>query len=203
MTWKQKTVDTYNKSAKELAEYFRGIGSRKGDIQRAIELSDATENPVILEIGCGDGRDAKEVVKFTDNYKGFDISEELIKLANEHVPTGEFEVADAVGYNFQKGLDIVLAFASLLHLDKNEVKDVLDKAHEARNPGGVFFISLKYRPSYQEEVKKDKFGERMFYYYNPDFIKGLAGENYEVVYKDGGFITTGNTEWFEVGLKKL
>jgi len=34
--WKKKTLETYNKSAKELAEYFSGIGPRSSDIDLAI-----------------------------------------------------------------------------------------------------------------------------------------------------------------------
>lgn len=199
---RQTTIDTYNKSAKELAEYFKGIGSRTEDIDLAIELAGSPEQPNVLEIGCGDGRDAKEIVKRTSNYVGFDISEGLIKLACEYVPEGTFEVADAVGYSYPEGLDVVYAFASLLHLNKDEVKDVLDKVYEALKPGGVFFISLKMADEYTEKVKEDKFGTRVFYFYNPEVIKELAGDKYEVADVDGGFVTVGNTQWFEIALRK-
>jgi len=198
---RQRTIDTYNNSAKELAEYFRGIGSRIKDIDLAIELAGSPIGPQILEIGCGDGRDAKEMVKRTKHYVGFDISEELIKLAREHVPEGRFEVADAVTYDYPQGLDVVFAFASLLHLNKEEIATVLEKAHTSLKPGGVFFISLKLANEYTEKIKEDRFGTRQFYFYNPDIIKELAGDMYEVAKIDGGFITVGNTEWFEIALR--
>ncbi|MDZ7785943.1 MAG: class I SAM-dependent methyltransferase [Candidatus Saccharibacteria bacterium] len=201
--WKQVTVDTYNKSAKELAEYFRGIGSRVKDIEKALELAGNTNNPKVLEIGCGDGRDAKEIVKRTKSYLGFDISEELIKLAKVHAPGGKFVVADAVRFNYGKdNYDVVFAFASLLHLNKSEVGDVLQKVHVALKENGVFYVSLKLANTYEEKVKDDKFGKRMFYFYNPQVIKELAGDAYEVVDEDGGFVTVGNTKWFEMALRK-
>lgn len=199
---RQQTIDTYNKSANELAEYFRGIGSRTKDIDLAIELAGSPKNPKILEIGCGDGRDAKEIVKRTSRYVGFDISEELIKLARQYVPNGKFEVADATAYKYPGNLDIVFAFASLLHLDKDEVRDVLQKIRQALKPGGILFISLKYAPEYTEKVKEDKFGRRIFYFYNPEIITELAGDGYEVAQTGGGFMTAGNTKWFEVALRK-
>src|SRR5690606_27661874 len=103
---RQQTVDTYNNSAKELAKYFRGIEPRADDISLAIKLAGNPKNPKILEIGCGDGRDAKEIVKHTQNYAGFDISEELIKLARAHVKEGNFEIADAVSYHYANDLDV-------------------------------------------------------------------------------------------------
>lgn len=111
--YRKLTVETYDKSAKELAEYFRGIGPRTNDIQLAIELAGNPPAPRILEIGCGDGRDAREIVGLTPNYTGFDISKELIKIARQHVPQGNFEVADAISYPYPANdLDVVFA---LLH----------------------------------------------------------------------------------------
>ncbi|HTE21428.1 MAG TPA: class I SAM-dependent methyltransferase [Candidatus Limnocylindria bacterium] len=199
---RQRTVETYNKSARELAEYFRGIGPRDDDIDLAINLAGNPKDPQVLEIGCGDGRDAKAIVQRTPNYVGFDISEELIKLARKHVPKGRFIVADAAGYDYPGGLDVVYAFASLLHLDKDEVEDLFKKVHKALKPGGIFFISLKLAPEYTEKVKEDQFGVRLFYFYNPEVITELAGDKYEVAKIDGGFVTVGNTQWFEIALRK-
>lgn len=185
-----------------MAEYFQGIGSRVEDIDLALKLAGDPDNPKVLEIGCGDGRDAKEIVKRTKNYVGFDISEEFIRIAKDSIPTASFEVGDAVTYHYPKNLDVVFAFASLLHLSKEEVKDVLKKVHHSLKPGGIFYISLKLRPEYTEEVKEDQFGKRMFFFYNPKIIAELAGSNYQVVSNNSGFITGKDTQWFEIALKK-
>ena len=202
MNWKQQTINTYNKSAKELTEYFRGIGSREKHIDLAIRLAGTPINPRVLEIGCGDGRDAREVIKRTRNYTGFDVSEELIGIARDYVPSAEFEIADAIDYKYPNGLDVVLAFASLLHLDKRDVKSVLQKVHKALKPGGVFMISLKLADSYKEQVKEDNFGSRMFYFYNPNVIEELAGPGYEVASCTSDFKAANKSKWFEIALRK-
>lgn len=196
---RQQTIDTYNDSAKELAEYFRGIGPRVKYIDMAFELAGNPQSARCVEIGCGDGRDAKEIVKRAGWYLGFDISRELIKLAKAHVPEGEFEVADAATFEFPANLDIVFAFASVLHLNSNEVKNVLARVHASLKPGGVFYISLKYRPNYVQEVKEDQYGKRLFYFYNADIIAELAGKDYEVAktWRE----VHGHTDWFEIALK--
>lgn len=198
--WRQKNIDTYNKSAKELAKYFRGIGPRIKYINFAFQAAGNPEKARVMEIGCGDGRDAKEIVKRADWYLGFDISVKLIKLAREHVSEAEFVVADAAKFDYPQDLDIIFAFASLLHLDKEETRTVLRKAHDALKPGGIFYISLKYRPEYQKEIKKDRFGERLFYFYNPELISELAGNGYEMVKTWNE--TIGHTEWFELALRR-
>lgn len=198
---RQTTVDTYNKSAQALAEYFKGIGARTEDIDIAWRLAGNPEAAKVVEIGCGDGRDAKEIVKRSKQYVGFDISEELVKLARATVPGARFEVADAVTYEFPEGLDIVFAFASLLHLDKDEVKDVLQRVAESLRPGGVFYISLKYKPEYTQEIKEDQYGRRLFYFYNPEIIAELAGRAFEVVATSRK--TIGHTDWFELALRRI
>ncbi len=201
--WKEETINTYNKSAKELAEYFRGIGSRVDNIELAIKLAGSPQNPAILEIGCGDGRDAKEILKRTKNYVGFDISEELVKLAKIYAPNGTFEVADAATYDYAKhqNLDVVFAFASLLHLNKDEVRKVLHKVCDSLRLGGVLYVSMKYRPQYEEEVKKDEYGQRMFYYYYPELFIELASDGFEAT-EGGKSFATRKVEWFDLALRK-
>ena len=199
---KQITIDTYNNSAKELAQYFRGIGSRTGDIELAIKLS-GSNKPDVLEIGCGDGRDAKEIVNRAGSYIGFDISKELIKIAKNYVPNADFLVADATDFDYGTSkYDVVFAFASLLHLNEAEISDVLTKVCTSLKPNGVVFISLKLSDKYEEKIKQDKFGTRIFYFYNPEVIKEITKDNFIIIREDGGFKTVGNTEWFETVLKK-
>lgn len=194
------TVETYNRSAEALAEYFKGIGPRVRDIDKALELAGNPINPSIVEIGCGDGRDAAYIVTRTNRYTGFDISRGMIKIAKKTVPNTHFEVGDAVSYEYPKGADIVFAFASLLHLDKDEVGSVFNKVYESLNPGGIFYISTKYAPEYTELIKKDQYGERLFYLYNSSLIKQLAGEGYATVFENKD--TRGNTEWLEIAFQK-
>lgn len=202
MNHKQTTINTYNKSARPLAEYFRGIGSRNKDIDIATKLAGRV-NPKVLEIGCGDGRDAKEIIKKTNDYIGFDISEKLIEMARHDVPDTKFEVADAISYEYPHNLDVVFAFASLLHLNKQDIKLVLKKVHTALKSGGIFYISLKHSDVYREEIKNDQFGSRMFYFYNPELIKELAGPGYKVVSSSSDFKSANKTKWFEIALQKL
>lgn len=200
MQQRQQTVDTYNKSAAALAEYFRGIGPRVKYIDLAFRLAGNPDNAKVLEIGCGDGRDAKAIFERTTNYTGFDISERLIALAQSNVPGAHFEVADAATYQMPHKLDVIFAFASLLHLSKEEVADVLMRAHNALRLGGIFYISVKYRATYESEVITDQYGQRLFYFYSPELIAQLAGPGYEVVASSRE--AHGKTEWVETALRK-
>ncbi len=199
--YRQETIDTYNRSAKALAKYFRGIGTRVEDIERAMHLAGRPKHPRIVEIGCGDGRDAKEITKLTPHYTGFDISTELIKLAQKYVPKAKFEVADALHYDYPKDLDIVFAFGSLLHLDQQEVKIIADRVHKALKPKGIFYVSLKHAPEYTEHLKDDEHGRRLFYLYNPGLIETITDTLFKT--ENTWKKKIGKTQWFEMALRKI
>ncbi len=198
MDKKQETIDTYNNTAGQMAEKFNTIGARVADIEMAFAHVSKT-NPAVLEIGCGNGRDAKEILKRTTNYLGLDISEGMVEIAKKYVPEGSFVVADIESYSFPKNLDIIFSFASLLHSSKEHVQDVLDKAHEALNEGGIFFISLKCG-EYREESRTDEFGTRTYYLYTPELIKELAGNKYKVLYENMHDLR--DQKWLELILQK-
>jgi len=180
---RQTTIETYEWAAPELAEYFKNIGPRTEDINLVFDLLGDVKDPQIVEIGCGDGRDAQEIIART-----------------QKIPKGRFLVADAVDFEFPPNTDAIFAFASLLHLDKDEVGQVFAHAHSALKSGGLFYVSVKYKPEYTAEVKTDQFGERLFYFYNDELLINLAGEDYSVV-KNWHKILS-DTEWLELILQK-
>jgi len=198
MDKKQQIIESYNKSAKALATRFNDIGARVDDIKRGFSYINK-KNPKVLEIGCSNGREAKEIVKHTSNYLGIDISEKLIEIARKENPDGKFEVADIENYIFPKGIDIIFAFASLLHSDENKIKKILDLAGEALNKEGIFYLSLKYG-DYQELTKEDEFGTRTYYFYTPELIKELVSDKYKSIYEDVQDFK--GQKWFTIVLRK-
>ena len=201
MDWQQRNTETYNSSAEKLAAYFKGIGARTEDIELALELAQPVNEARVIEIGCGDGRDAQEIVKRVGWYEGIDPSSGLLNLAREKLPKVSFVEADAISYDYPENLDVIYAFASLLHVKKEDMSAVFKKGYNALKPGGIYYVSLKERPKYTEEVQIDQYGERMFYYYTVELVRELAGPIFEAVHESHH--TVGKTNWFTLALKKL
>ena len=199
---RQQTIDIYNTHAQIMAEKFRASPPRLKHINIALKATQ-TKEPRVLEIGCGDGRDAKEIFTRVSWYKGIDVSSELIKLARQHVPHAEFEVADAVTYDYPKNIDLVIAFASFIHLDRDEFSTVLGKLHSALNQAGVIYLSLKWAPEYVMKTNIDTFGERQYYFYNSDVVQEIAGKQYQLEKSWQECLPNANhTQWIEVILRK-
>ncbi len=195
---KQSTVDAYNNGAEQLAKKFDEIGVRMTDINDAFAAVNKI-NPKVLEIGCGNGRDAEEIMKRTNDYLGIDISEKMIELVLKKIPNGRFQVADIESFAFPKGLDIIFAFASLLHVPKESLKTILRQSFLALNTGGIVYLSLKYRPTYEEFIKQDEFGKRKFYFYSPNDIEEVAGQ-FHIVRSE--LQNLRGVQWLEAMLQK-
>lgn len=203
------TLETYFKSADSLAEYYDSKGPRIEDIERAISLWGGSL-PVVVEIGCGSGRDAQEIVKRTPYYVGFDISRAMVEKTREKLFGGvvlqadlryafESDASSANGEVIPDDVDIIFAFASLLHSDEEELTGVLKDAAQKLTPGGIFYISLKSGNG--KFTQEDEFGTRTFHLYQPDQIKQMAGISYETVFEDEHAMD--HKEWFTIALKKV
>jgi SAM-dependent methyltransferase len=199
MNKKEQTIKTYNDNAKGLAEKFNDSGIRKKDVDEVFALL-KKGNPVVLEIGCANGRDAKEILKHTNQYLGLDVSEKLIEIAKEEIPNGEFIVADIEEYEFPENLDIVFAFASLIHNDREALKKVFQKVYAALNPGGLFRISMKQADEYVELTKDTPYGIRTYYHYSEDDIMEMA-KDFKIIKADDEVAVAQN--WLEFLFQKV
>jgi SAM-dependent methyltransferase len=199
-----QTIALYDNQAAGLSEKYGSMPSRVSDIELMLELAGNPEHARVLEIGCAAGRDAAEIVKRVDWYLGIDTSAGFVEMARQHVPDGTFEVADAADFKYPNDLDAVFAAASLIHLNKDELKNLYKKLSVALRAGGVIYQSLKYSPEYRSEVFADEFGPRQYYFYNLGLVKELASPAYEVAHtrqetREG----LNHTSWIEIALRRL
>lgn len=196
------TISTYDNNAQELAVYFAGIGSRLGIITEALGLADRPKGARVVEVGCGDGRDAADIVPLVKWYEGFDPSIELIKLAKKRPLHASFVQADALRYDYPSGLDAIFGFASYLHLNQHDFAAASRKAAESLRPGGVFAITLKERDGYQEELVEDEFGKRWFYYYDEPTVREVLGKHFGAVKVEHQTLKRKTAKWLVVLAKK-
>ena len=193
----ETTRMTYETAAARMAEKFRSQGPRIADIERFFGLINKVD-PTIVEIGCGDGRDAREICKRTVNYWGFDYSISMIELAREYVPRARFSVADAREFDFPENVDGIVAFASLLHLPPEKIRPILVRAFRALAQGGILCLSFKFGTGNLDRT--DEYGVRTYWYYEPEDIIHMLPEATLV---HGETSEVCGQKFFEVFLKKI
>lgn len=96
----------------------------------------------VLELGCGDGRDAERMIALGFDVHPSDGSPHMARLASERlgreVPVLCFADIDAV-----EAFDAVWCQATLLHVPEGDLPAVLGRIHCALRPGGHHWASFK------------------------------------------------------------
>ena len=97
---------------------------------------------LIMDLGCGSGRDVKWFRDHGYDAHGLDASEQLIKIAQDklNIPV---EVGNIENWVADKTFDGIWCCASLMHLDDNSFDRFLSNLRHNLRKGGVLFISVK------------------------------------------------------------
>ncbi len=151
MDLKNSTALYYNTFAKDFAE-----GTVHADMSALYErfLPLIPEGAYILDAGCGSGRDAKHFLSLGHRVLAFDASPELARLASEYLQT-DVLVKTFQTFDESNRFDAAWCCASLLHVPKIELSDVILRLHRALKLGGILYMSFKYGD--QERLKEGRF----------------------------------------------
>lgn len=136
----QSTINYYNENSKSFIE-----GTVAVDFTRVQDtfLQLLPSKGTILDFGCGSGRDTKYFLEQGYKVDAIDGSIELCKLASDYTGINVkhmffHELIDVEKY------DGVWACASILHVKKIELSDILHKMYTATKKNGIIYISFKY-----------------------------------------------------------
>jgi 2-polyprenyl-3-methyl-5-hydroxy-6-metoxy-1,4-benzoquinol methylase len=140
------TIEYYQRNANTFFESTKAV-----DMSDFYQLftSDLPKGGLILDAGCGSGRDTKSFLNMGYRVEAFDASSELALLASEltgiEVKTSKFE------YVSQNEIyDGIWCCASLLHVPLDELPQTLGRLTAALKPKGVLYMSFKYGDTQRE-----------------------------------------------------
>lgn len=194
-----KTIQDYDKYAKDLADKFDRIGVRANDIKKLFSYH-KKKNPRVLELGCAHGRDASEILRYTSNYIGVDASEELLRIAQDKLPKVKFirQTFDKLKFS-ERSFDIIIEFASIMHYDKIDLRRISHNVHKWLDEEGLLMISMK-EGKYSKFFSKG-YGQRVQYTYEIDDIKVMIENLFEIINIEKAHLR--NQSWFTMILRKM
>ena len=135
-----QTLQYYNQNAEQFVAGT--LAADMAEIRKRF-LDCLPAGALILDFGCGSGRDTKAFLEAGYRVDATDGSQELCERASEltgiHVKRMLFTELDA-----KNTYDGIWACASILHLNKNDLAAVLRRVERALKPGGVLYTSFKY-----------------------------------------------------------
>lgn len=134
------TLDYYTDHAQE---FISGTVSVDFSTTQNRFLRYLLKGAAILDFGCGSGRDSKYFLEQGYQVVATDGCKELCELASSYagIPVRQmlFQELEAVAE-----FDGLWACASILHVPKTELPEVLERMTRALRPGGYAYISFKY-----------------------------------------------------------
>ena len=111
---------------------------------------------LILDAGCGSGRDALAFRQAGFRVEAFDASPQMARqaalLLGQDVPVLCFEELA-----WQERFDAIWACASLLHVAPADLPDALRRLQRALRPGGVMFFNFKYGRGQRQSLDGRRF----------------------------------------------
>ena len=146
-----ETLTYYNQNADAFI-----AGTQNADMSEHYRffLKHITPGGKLLDLGCGSGRDSAYFSALGFDVTAIDGSDELCKRVKENygieVLCMRFE-----DITFQSEFNSVWACASLLHVQKADMPNILAKVSESLKPGGVLYASFKYGSD--ERISNDRF----------------------------------------------
>lgn len=134
-----KTLDYYNQNAEEFVASTVAVDFNEIQDRFIEKLSGKN----VLDFGCGSGRDTKYFLKAGLSVTAVDGSEEMCRYASEY--TG-IKVQHMLFQELSEKntYDGIWACASILHLSKTKLCQVILKMVDALRVGGIIYTSFKY-----------------------------------------------------------
>ena len=134
------TINYYNSNA---TEFVSGTVSVDFEATQKKFTDRLPQGAMILDFGCGSGRDTKYFLEQGYRVEATDGSIELCKLASEY--TG-IEVKHMLFQELSEveAYDGISACSSILHLPIEELADVMRKMVTALKENGIIYTSFKY-----------------------------------------------------------
>lgn len=194
-----KTLNYYNQNSKE---YFEITKNLKTTEIYEVFLDNIKPSSKILDLGCGSGRDSLYFKSIGHDVTSVDGSIELAKEAEKLIGQ-EVIVSTFEELKLKEKFDGIWACASLLHVKRENIEDVLRNLTSNLKDDGVFYLSFKYGANEFIDERNRYFNcytEESFI----EMIKNIKEYKIKDIYKTGD--TLGGREgliWLNVLLTKV
>lgn len=136
---KYDTLKYYNENAKKYYEQ-----TKNGDMTELYNrfMALLPDKAYILDFGCGSGRDSKYFLEKGYTVKAIDGSEKLCELASDYIGQ-KVECMNFDELSDESKYDGIWACSSILHVERDNLPDILRKMIKALKENGVIYTCFK------------------------------------------------------------
>lgn len=136
---------TYDRIARSYADNTSQYGKPEQEVfSKITQLLKSGHTKRVVDFGCGPGRDIPFYVAQGYKVTGVDVSDELLKIAHERSPDENFIKGDFSTVDLQpNSASVVIHSSTLQHVPRESLEDVLRKAFDTLEPGGIFYAHYR------------------------------------------------------------
>ena len=174
----QQTIQTYDKIAYDYCTKTRQpkfLEWEENYIKKMLSLI-SEPNPLILDVGCGDGRHTIPIERNGGRAIGIDLSKNMLKEAKLLYSNGDFRKMDMRKLLFDdNSLDGIWTSGSIYHVTKSEARKVIREFRRVLKMNGVVTVSFKlgHGEGMEANPKSYSGSPRYFAYYTRDEMKDM------------------------------
>lgn len=187
---KKRTVTAYDALAGELAEGFDQYFEDFGRLDADVFLGRLNEGDTILDVGCGVGTASMYFAERRCTPISADLSHEMLRVCQSRglsrVVRLDLEELPFVHSSF----DGIWAHTSLIHIDKDRLRETLRAFGNVLKDGGALFIALL--EGVGEKYEKRSGEERWFVYFQEDEFKDYVPLEYRILNVSKVKVSTSN-----------
>ncbi len=136
----QTTIEYYNQRSEQFTSTT--VDLEFSDIQDRF-LKYLPEGSLILDYGCGAGRDSRYFIQKGYSVEAIDGSAEMVRIASKTagIPVKQMLFGDL---EETEKYDGIWACASILHVPFAQMADIYVRMHRALKENGILYVSYKY-----------------------------------------------------------
>jgi len=149
--WEEKTIGYYDQHVETFTALTLHVDM--GSLYQSF-LSHLPKDAHILDAGCGVGRDSKYFLEQGFQVTAIDASVEMVNTASR-ITGQQAHQKTFLELEYKEKFEGIWACASLLHLPKHELPEVLKKLLNALRKQGILYASFKRGT--REGVYNDRF----------------------------------------------
>ena len=160
---------------------------------------------MVLDVGCGCGRDTKYLIEHGINTIGIDLSKGMIEQARKYVPNATFLQMDMRQLEFEAlSFTGILAMASVFHIPKEQMPDLFVEFRRVLKNDGLLYICVMIGSGgkiVEKSIAVEGMGPRFFAFYNMKELRDLlsqAGFKIEYAFVDKYF----DVDWLNIYARK-
>lgn len=144
------------------------------------------KNSFALDLGCGNGGNAKFLYDLGFNITACDYSKEAIKNVSLNYPQIDTQVLDMrAELPFEKeSFSIIIADLSLHYFDEGKTKDILGEIHRVLMKKGYLFARVNSVLDYNHGSGIGEQKEKNFYFHNGQYKRFFDSEMIDYFFND-------------------